>query len=69
MTALSGPSNGAFKRALYISGAAHALLLLFIIINPSLPSGVASVTNTVRIGYDNLGGLDPTPGNNIARFG
>ncbi len=51
MTALSGPSNGAFKRALYISGAAHALLLLFIIINPSLPSS----KKTGQIHYINLG--------------
>ncbi|MGD0783259.1 MAG: energy transducer TonB [Candidatus Aminicenantales bacterium] len=51
MTALSGPSGGAFKRALTISGAAHALLLLIIIINPSLPSS----RKTGVLAYINLG--------------
>lgn len=51
MTALAEPAGGAFKRALYISGAAHALLLLFIIINPSLPSS----HKTGQIRYINLG--------------
>jgi len=51
MTALSGPSGGAFKRALYISGAFHALLLLIIIINPSLPSS----RKTGVLAYINLG--------------
>jgi protein TonB len=51
MTALSGFAGGAFKRALYISGAAHALLLLVIIINPSLPSS----RKTGVLAYINLG--------------
>jgi TonB family protein len=51
MTALSGPSGGAFKRALTISGAAHALLLLIIVINPSLPSS----RKTGVLAYINLG--------------
>jgi TonB family protein len=51
MTALSGPTGGAFKRALYISGAFHALLLLLIIINPSLPSS----RKTGVLTYINLG--------------
>jgi len=51
MTALSGPSGGAFKRALSISGAFHALLLLIIIINPSLPSS----RKTGVLAYINLG--------------
>ena len=53
MTALAGPAGGAFKRALYISGAAHALLLLVIILNPSLPSS----RKTGMIHYINLGSL------------
>ncbi len=51
MTALSGPSGGTFKRALYISGAAHALLILVIILNPSLPSS----RKTGVLAYINLG--------------
>jgi TonB family protein len=53
MTALAGPAGGAFKRALYISGAVHALLLLVIILNPSLPSS----RKTGMIHYINLGSL------------
>ncbi len=53
MTTLSGPAGGAFKRALYISGAAHALLLLVIILNPSLPSS----RKTGVLAYINLGSL------------
>ena len=37
MTSLAGPSKEAFKRALVISGLAHAALLLLIVLNPSLP--------------------------------
>jgi TonB family protein len=51
MTASSGRADGAFQRALKISAAAHALLLLAIIINPSLPSA----RKTGQIHYINLG--------------
>ena len=51
MTASSGRSDGAFQRALKISAAAHALLLLAIIINPSLPKSRKTGQNH----YINLG--------------
>lgn len=37
MTAPAGRRNGAFKRAMILSAAAHALILLVLIVNPSLP--------------------------------
>jgi len=37
MTAHMGMSGGAFKRAMVISAAAHSVLLLVIVLNPSLP--------------------------------
>ena len=49
-----------------LSAGASLSATIVVQINPSLPAGVASVTNTVRIGYDNGGGADPTPGNNVA---
>lgn len=49
--------NRAFQRALYVSGGAHAALLLLLIVNPSLPkSGPKGQIHYISLGLSSGGG-------------